>query len=304
MPHDILPTHATCPRPDPGNCGYVASQGKRPVVYSEVAWELAGAGGGMADDRQEPATERSAITALPPHYPQTTESGDERVALASEPSADGAISGRRRNALNFLREFVETILLTLVIFVAVRTLVVNFRVDGESMRPSLQNGQYLLVNRAVYFHFNLNTLRNLLPGPDRQDQDIVYLFHPPQRGDIIVFDPPVRSDKPYIKRVIGLPGDRIAVRDDHRVYVNGQPIEERYIAAPPRQVYPLGGGEYTVPPGMIFVMGDNRNNSQDSRIFSAVSLNSVIGKAFISYWPLDGFGLIPHERYAAAIEAH
>ena len=133
-------------------------------------------------------------------------------------------------------------------------------------------------------------------------RDVVYLFHPPQRGDIIVFDPPTNSDKPYIKRVIGLPGDTIAVHEDHFVHVNGRAIQEDYIAAAPRQVYPLGGGEYTVPAGMIFVMGDNRNNSQDSRIFGAVSFDSVIGKAIVSYWPLDGFGLIPHQRYAAALE--
>lgn len=215
-------------------------------------------------------------------------------AVAEEEPATG------RRALTFFREFVETILLTLVIFVAVRTLVVNFRVDGESMRPTLQNGEYLLVNRATYFHYDLNALRNILPGPDRRDRDVVYLFGPPERGDIIVFEPPTQSDKPFVKRVIGLPGDTIAIRQDHIVYVNGQPLAEHYIAAPPKNLYPLTGGEYTVPPGMIFVMGDNRNNSQDSRFFNAVSMDSVIGKAVVSYWPLDVFGFIPHERYALA----
>lgn len=207
----------------------------------------------------------------------------------------------RRRALTFARELVETILLTLVIFVAVRTLVVNFRVDGDSMRPSLTNGEYLLVNKAVYFHFDLNALRNLLPGEDREGQDIVYLFHPPQRGDIIVFDPPVHSDKPYVKRVIGLPGDRIAVREG-KVYVNGNVIQEGYIAAAPVYPYPREGGEFTVPSGHIFVLGDNRNNSSDSHQFGPVSLDSVIGKAIISYWPRDNFGFIPHERYAGASE--
>jgi signal peptidase I len=226
--------------------------------------------------------------------PAASIEGREALPSADEEPATG------RRALTFFREFVETILLTLVIFVAVRTLVVNFRVDGESMRPTLKNGEYLLVNRATYFHLDLNTLRNALPGPDRRDRDVVYLFGPPDRGDIIVFEPPLSSDKPFVKRVIGLPGDKIAIRQDHLVYVNGQPLAEHYIAAPPQNLYPLTGGEYTVPPGMIFVMGDNRNNSQDSRSFSAVSLDSVIGKAVVSYWPLDVFGFIPHERYALA----
>jgi signal peptidase I len=238
-----------------------------------------------------------APVAAPTEPPVAPVAGLE--ALPVEASVDEEPATGRR-ALTFFREFVETILLTLVIFVAVRMLVVNFRVDGESMRPTLKNGEYLLVNRAVYFHLDLNTLRNALPGPDRRDRDVVYLFGPPDRGDIIVFEPPRSSDMPFVKRVIGLPGDTIAIRQDHLVYVNGQPLAEHYIAAPPQNLYPLTGGEYTVPPGMIFVMGDNRNNSQDSRSFSAVSLDSVIGKAIVSYWPLDVFGFIPHERYALA----
>ena len=207
----------------------------------------------------------------------------------------------RAKRLGFARELAETVRLTLVIFVAVRTLVVNFRVDGDSMLPGLHNGQYLLVNKAIYFHADLNALKNLLPGPDTPEQDIAYLFHPPERGDIIVLNPPVRSDKPYIKRVIALPGETIAVRDGE-VYVNGEPLEEGYIAEPPRYTYPFNAGEYTVPEGNVFVMGDNRNNSSDSHVFGPVPLDRVIGKAFFSYWPFDAAGLIPHERYAQAAD--
>lgn len=220
---------------------------------------------------------------------------DERAAAQTYEEAEEPSD--RRRALTFARELVETILLTLVIFVAVRTLVVNFRVDGESMRPSLTNGQYLLVNKAVFFHFDLNTVRNLLPGPDTTTKDVAYLFHPPQRGDIVVFNPPSPSDKPYVKRVIGLPGDKITVRN-RQVLVNGVVIAEPYIAAEPNYTYPLGGGEFVVPAGTIFVLGDNRNNSSDSHAFGAVPLDNVIGKAIVSYWPPEGFGIIPHERYS------
>ena len=220
---------------------------------------------------------------------------DERAVAATDEEIEEPSD--RRRALTFARELVETILLTLVIFVAVRTLVVNFRVDGESMRPSLANGQYLLVNKAVFFHFDLNTARNLLPGPDTATKDVVYLFHPPQRGDIIVFNPPSPSDKPYVKRVIGLPGDKITIRE-RQVLVNGVAIAEPYIAAEPFYSYPSGGGEFTVPTGTIFVLGDNRNNSSDSHIFGAVPLDNVIGKAIVSYWPPEGVGIIPHERYS------
>lgn len=240
----------------------------------------------MVHDQRETAR-------LTPTEPTPVAAGDVQPVGAP---LDGSEPAGGRRAFTFARELIETVLLTLVIFVAVRTLVVNFRVDGESMSPSLANGQYLLVNKAIFFHFDLNALRNILPGQDRQGKDEVYLFHPPQRGDIIVFDPPLRSDKPYVKRVIGLPGDRIAVRDN-KVYVNGTGIDENYISAPPRYTYPLNGGEFIVPAGSIFVLGDNRNNSSDSHVFGQVPLDNVIGKAIVSYWPPEGFGIIPHERY-------
>ncbi len=225
---------------------------------------------------------------------------DERSGTSTDEDLDQPSEGRR--ALTFIRELAETILLTLVIFVAVRTLVINFRVDGESMHPSLANGEYLLVNKAVYFHFDLNRLRNLRPGPDTAESDVVYLFEMPQRGDIIVFNPPTPSDKPYVKRVIGLAGDRIAIHND-QVFVNGKAIDEPYIAAPPHYTYPTNGSEIVVPPGKIFVLGDNRNNSSDSHLLGPISLDSVIGKAILSYWPRANFGLIPHERYAV-LEDH
>ena len=260
----------------------------------------------MSQERGEPehATSSPSEPAAPPeHSPQplpavptgtTISTADQSPDDAADDDGD-----RRTRTFAFVREVVETVLLTLVIFVAVRTLVVNFRVDGESMEPNLLNGEYLLVNKAVYFHFDLNAVKNLVPGQHHSGQDIVYLFHPPQRGDIIVFEPPVPTDKPYVKRVIGLPGDRITIREG-TVYVNGQALKEPYISDPPRYTYPLSYGaatEYTVPAGSIFVLGDNRNNSNDSHVFNAVQLESVIGKATFAYWPPGLFGFIPHERY-------
>jgi len=225
--------------------------------------------------------------------------GDEDIQEGEKDDEAEEGAGRR---LGFVRELVETVLLTLVIFVAVRTVVVNYQVEGDSMRPNLHNGQYLLVNKAVYFHFDLNRLRNLTPGPDSSGQDIVYLFHRPERGDIVVFDPPERSDKPYVKRVIAVEGERVAFREG-KIYVNGKILNESYIVGSVNPA-PFGGSgndrEVTVPANTVYVLGDNRNNSKDSRYFGAVSLDEVVGKAFISYWPPDDAGLIPHERYAQA----
>lgn len=206
----------------------------------------------------------------------------------------------RRRGWKFVRELAETVLLTLLIFLAVRTLIINFRVDGSSMQPALHNGEFLLVNKAVYFHLDVNTVKNLLPGEDSAGKDLQYLFHPPRRGDIVVFTPPGTSDTPFVKRVIALPGETVAVRGG-QVYVNGQPLAEAYIVDPAHYPYPQeGGGELTVPPGMVFVLGDNRNNSRDSHSFGPVSAESIIGKAVVSYWPLDSLGLIPHVQYAQA----
>lgn len=259
----------------------------------------------MASFREQDGAgrERAASVAEPPGAtPFAGANGAAPDSVAPDTPAETPPPDAKKKRFGFARELVETILLTLVIFFAVRTLIVNYRVDGSSMQPSLQNGQYLFVNKAVYFHFDLNALRNALPGEDREGRDVVYLFHPPERGDIVILDPPVPSTEPLVKRVIALPGETVAVRDG-QVFVNGAPIEEGYIADPPRYQYPAFGGEgaeFTVPAGTVFVLGDNRNNSRDSHAFGPVPLDNIIGKAIVTYWPLRDFGLIPHERYAQA----
>lgn len=218
---------------------------------------------------------------------------------ATTPASDIEHADTRTSARRAAREIVETILLALIIFVAVRMVVLNFKVDGQSMLPNLVNNEMLLVNRNVYFHFDANEVLNLLPGEDTEEKNIVYPFHPPERGDIIVFNPPstVPSDKPYIKRVIGLPGDTVAIRNGS-VFVNGIELDEPYIAdgitqcRGERQCGPI-----EVPEGEIYVLGDNRDDSSDSRAFGTVPMDNIIGKAWITYWPLDEFDIVPHYGY-------
>jgi signal peptidase I len=156
----------------------------------------------------------------------------------------------------------------------------------------------LLVNRNVYFHFDSNALVDWIPGVDRESENIVYLFHPPQRGDIIVFNPPIDSEKPYIKRVIGLPGETVEIREGH-VFIDGVQLEEPYIEG---DITSCGTARRTCPPvevpeGHVFVLGDNRNNSSDSRAFGVVEVDDIIGKAWFAYWPSDDIGLVPHYDY-------
>ncbi len=261
-----------------------------------------GSGGRMNDDNNRVAQGTGAASArsdyptnpeiLPPEAPgQGTGIGPENEIEAVR------LERSRGTGARAFREILETLLLAVVIFVGVRLVVLNFRVDGLSMHPNLDDREMLLVNRNVYFHFDLNDLLNLLPGEDRDDERIVYPFHPPERGDIVVFNPPVRSNKPYIKRVIGLPGETVSVQDGF-VYIDGQRLNEPYIDGPittcgsQRQCDPV-----TVSNGEVFVLGDNRTNSSDSRSFGPVDVDRIIGKAWITYWPTDEIGLVPHQDY-------
>lgn len=217
--------------------------------------------------------DRDLSPAVPPH------ASDAFSAPALEATAPAAKPNQAGRAV---REIVETLLLAALIFFLVRLVVLNFRVDGESMLPNLQNEEMLLVNRNAYRSVEFN-------GTE------YFPFDPPERGDIVVFDPPNRSDKPYIKRIIGLPGDRVTFGDG-RVLINGEPLEEDYITERTR-CGQRDTCDVIVPEGSIFVMGDNRNNSSDSRVFGPVPLENVVGKAWITYWPPANFGFVPHESY-------
>jgi signal peptidase I len=175
----------------------------------------------------------------------------------------------------------------------VRLVVLNFRVDGESMTPNLQNEQMLLVNVNAYRHFDLN---NLVPGRGGQEPQEVWPFGKPERGDIIVFNPTPDAEQPYIKRVIGLPGEHVTFQDGY-VYINGERLEESYIDGALTRCRQSDECDVVVSPDHVYVLGDNRTNSTDSRIIGEVPLSNIVGKAWLSYWPLDLFGFVPHYEY-------
>ncbi len=158
------------------------------------------------------------------------------------------------------REILETLVLTVAIFLVVKVAVQNFRVDGESMLPNLQNGEYILVNKFDY------------------------LVGAPARGDIVVFRavPAGEPDKDFIKRVVGLPGETVAVRSNV-VYINGRALHESYHHLPSNYTF----GPRKVPAGDYFVLGDHRGNSDDSHMWTSTWLprSDIIGKAWVSYWP-------------------
>jgi signal peptidase I len=167
-----------------------------------------------------------------------------------------------------LREILETVTLTILLFLVFRFAVQNYRVDGRSMQPTLQDQQYILVNRAAY------------------------LFHPPERGDVIVFVYPLDPTQDYVKRVIGIPGDHVQVEQDGTVIVNGVTLQEPYITPSSDPYIPT---DLVLGPNQYFVLGDNRGDSSDSRVWGPVPRQNIIGKALLIYWPLGNFHFIPDE---------
>jgi signal peptidase I len=183
-------------------------------------------------------------------------------------------------------ELTQTLILAVLIFLAVRSMAQNFRVEGASMEPGLHNGQYLLVNKAVYFKLNLKTLDKFLPFIDPGDNPERFIFHGPERGDVIVFEYPEDRSRDFIKRVIGVPGDTVKV-EEGQVYVNGVPLNEPYV----NEEHRSNMDEKIVPPNEYFVLGDNRGNSSDSRSWGFVPEENIIGRAMFTYWPdLGGVG--------------
>lgn len=176
----------------------------------------------------------------------------------------------RSGCVSFVMDTLETVLLALVLFFVINAISARVRVENISMKPTLQPGEFVLVNR------------------------IAYKLGSPAIGDIIVFHYPLNPREDYIKRVIGLPGDLVTVGDG-LVKVNDQPLTEPYIAAPPGYI-----GSWTVPQDSLFVLGDNRNQSSDSHSWGFVPYANIVGKALVIYWPLQQLRLLEHPDIARA----
>ena len=163
-----------------------------------------------------------------------------------------------------LLDLLETVGLAVVLFLVINALSARVRVDGFSMMPTLQDGEFVLVNKMAYH------------------------IGSPTRGDIIVFQSTTERNLDLIKRVIGLPGDHIVIGGG-KVTINGQTLNEPYIAAAPNY-----SGAWKVPDGYWFVLGDNRNDSSDSHVWGYLPIQNVIGKALLIYWPQPEWAMVDH----------
>ena len=163
---------------------------------------------------------------------------------------------------SWLRELVEAVLPALVIVLVVNVFLAQAtRVEGQSMDPTLHDRQRIVIEK------------------------LTYRFRPPGRGEIVVLRRP--QPDPLIKRVVGLPGDMVAIEND-RVYVDGQALDEPYLDEMTRGVM----SPQIVPEGHVFVLGDNRDSSNDSRAFGMVPFEDIVGRAWVRYWPPKEIGLV------------
>ena len=203
----------------------------------------------------------------------------------------GSLSSRPAKK-SLLREYGEALLVALILAMIIRTFVVQaFKIPSESMLQTLQVGDHLLVNKFLYGVKWPFSNSYIMKGAD------------PEIGDIIVFEYPNNPSLDYIKRIVGVPGDVVEVRNK-QFFRNGNPVKEAYIRHSDNRMEPVRDnfGPVTVPEGKYFVMGDNRDNSQDSRFWGFVDRPAIRGKAWRIYWSSEGLGNVRWGRFGQKVE--
>lgn len=191
---------------------------------------------------------------------------DPQLESTQEPQAPKG----RPAWLSFTLEVLQTLILALVLYFLIDSVIARVRVINISMLPTLRPGEFLMVNK------------------------LAYRFSEIERGDIIVFHYPQNPEEDFIKRVIGVPGDTVSVMKGV-VHINGQAVDEPYISDPPTY-----NGQWMIPEGNVFVLGDNRNQSSDSHQWGNVPLENIVGRALVIYWPLENFEILTHPELVQA----
>ena len=182
---------------------------------------------------------------------------------------------QRSRGLNWLVEIAVTVILAFALYWIIQTFIVQtYRVEGQSMDDTLHDGQHLLIDK-------------LTPRFDSYSRGDIVVLHPPDQEE---------SSTPYIKRVIGVEGDHVELRDD-RVWVNGVELDETYTKDGSITEPESDEDSWVVDPGTVLVMGDNREHSVDSRTFGVVAVDEIIGRAWLRFWPIDTLGLLQTPTY-------
>ena len=192
-------------------------------------------------------------------------------------------SGEALNMRRILREILNTILIGLIMFATLQSSFQNYRVEGESMLPTLVQSQFLMVNKIAYAQFDFSRLSDNIPLLNLKQKPNSHLFDPPKRGDLIVFSLPDEPNKSLVKRVVGIPGDSVGISNG-QLRINGLRVKEPYLYENPSLI---NLSDRIMLPGEYFVLGDNRMRSNDSKNWGPVSLEYIVGKVWVSYWPLS-----------------
>ena len=194
--------------------------------------------------------------------PEGPQAPASRGLASAETTTTGERSSWWRGSFQAVRALIETVVPALLIAIGINLFLAQAtQVQGQSMEPNLHTAQRLVVEK------------------------VTYRFHGPRRGDIVVIDLPEAGPELLIKRVIALPGETVASQGN-QITINGEPLEEPYVTSPGGREVP----EQIVPPLHVFVMGDNRQFSNDSRNFGPVPIDKIIGRAWFSYWPPEQLG--------------
>ena len=219
------------------------------------------------------------------------------VVAAQQSELSATLSTLMPSISRIVRELLEATVLALVVFFVIQLSIQNFRVEGHSMTPTLETGEYLMVNKVPYLRVDMKRLARLIPFWDVDESEEQYLpfSHPPERGDVIVFRAPKKPARDFVKRVIGLPGERVEIKGGV-VYINGVKLDEPYPASSDLTrsmpcIPQTAQSNCTLQGDQYFVLGDNRRSSNDSRDWGPVPQENIVGKVWFIYWPLSNLPL-------------
>ena len=180
---------------------------------------------------------------------------------------------------SIIREISETFLIVMLVFLVLQITVRTYQVEGYSMAPTMEHTDYVLVNKIVYTKFEKTVINNFLPFVDIQSQEVMFPFHTPQRGEIVIFKYPQDETREFVKRVLGIPGDLVEIKKGY-VYVNAEKITEKYVSYRDTD----STRKFQVEPYSYFVLGDNRISSNDSRDWGVVPARNIVGKPWVTLW--------------------
>ncbi len=253
-----------------------------------------------SNEQETPQETQKAADGSEMDEPSNEQETPREATQEAEKAADGSETASPEKS-RAMQSLVITLVLAVIVFALIYTSFQNYQVEGTSMTPNVEDGQFIIVNKAAYRRFNFKPISDWLFFLDRDKDGYVEPFGEPQRGEVIVFKRDAEPGRNFIKRVIGMPGETIEVcgqgnaesnlckdAQPGAVFVDGIRLDEDYL---PR-LGNRGVPSTDILPGNYFVFGDERVNSFDSRAWGMLPRGNIIGKAWFSYYPFGATGIV------------